>query len=174
MKCYHKLRTSVCHAADWAHGRVDNSAVSAAKQKALGLLGLPASALSLSPLRAYPRASVCHASLWAHGRVAFAASRVKISPTTRALDFHPRFASSSPTGLSPALLVHAAAVAQRAASLRLGLGTGPLCVPSVPRPRSGPSALLHTPPRFYLNSPTYSHSPTRCSHRWAWWGYPRS
>ena len=67
-----------------------------------GLLGLPASALSLSPLRAYPRASACHASLWAHGRVAFTASRAKPAPL-RGFGFHPRFAPSSPMGLSSAL-----------------------------------------------------------------------
>ena len=92
------------------------------------LLGLPASALSLSLLRAYPRASRCHA----------------------------------------------AAAARRAASLRLVLETGPLCVPSVSRPRSSPSALLRTPPRFVLNSPTYTRSPTRYSRKWAWWDCPRS
>ena len=43
---------------------------------------------------------------------------------------------------------HPAAAARRAASLRLGLKTGLLRSPSVFRPRSGPSALLRTPPPF--------------------------
>ena len=47
---------------------------------------------------------------------------------------------------------HAAAAARRAASLRLGLKTGLLRSLSVFRPRSGPSALLRTPPRFVIKS----------------------
>ena len=46
---------------------------------------------------------------------------------------------------------HAAAAAPRTASLRLGLETVTLCVPSVSRPRSGPSVLLRTPTRFFLS-----------------------
>ena len=53
-------------------------------------------------------------------------------------------------GLRPSFC-HAAAAARRAASLRLGLKTGLLRSPSVFRPRSGPSALLRTPPRFVLS-----------------------
>ena len=99
------LRASRCHAADWAHSRVDNSAVYAAKQNL------------------FHRFLVCR------------------HPLCRYLPCAPILRASHD---------HAAAATQRAASLRLGLGTGPLRVPSVPRPRSGPSALLRTPPRFFL------------------------
>ena len=91
------------------------------------ILGLPASALSLSPLRAYPRASPCHASLWAHDRVAFAPSRAKTSPAMRALGFHPRSAPSSPMGLSSAL---------RAVTLRAGRMAGSTTPPTPGRPGS--------------------------------------
>ena len=47
---------------------------------------------------------------------------------------------------------HAATAAQRAASLRVGLETGPLSRSSVSTPPSGPSALLRTFPRFLVHT----------------------
>ena len=117
------------------------------------LLGLPASALSLSPLCAYPPRfglSRCALGPWPG---CFHSVSGKNQSRTAGLGFSPSLRSKLPYGPKlRASRCHAAAAAPRAASLRLGLKTGPLRVPSVSRPRSGPSALLRSPPRFFLHA----------------------
>ena len=140
-----KILALPCHAADWARGRVDNSDDCAAKQKAQApswFAGIRF--VVISPARLSSRFCLSCFALgpWpgrfhcVSGKTSPAA-RVWFSPSLRSkLPYGPKLRTSS---------CHAAAAAQRAASLRLGLGTDPLRVPSVPRPRSGPSALLRTP-----------------------------
>lgn len=101
------------------------------------------------------RASWCHAADWAHGRVAFTSSQGTNSPAHADLGLRPSLRSKLPMGLSPRFALSRCGGFTTRGFPSTRTNPGPTGWVLGICPRSGPSALFRTPPRFGLGRDRY-------------------